>query len=486
MQKSIFTKYFSLCATLVFVSITILGTVFLIFASQFFKTDKYRLLESNVKRAAEIIEDYERRGFTLGGDLELGYFKNSLRALSEAIDASVFVTDSTGASLFCTEAPPCFHMEQPVPADIISALAARDSYSELGTLGGFYGDRYYTVAVPVKLGSQDIGYVFASSHASSQQQSFLDEMLKLFLVSAVVVLAVTFVAVYFISLQMVRPLRQMSEAAQKFGRGELDTRLEVTGYDEIGQLAMALNNMAQSLSTLEVTRRSFVANVSHELRTPMTSIAGFVDGILDGTIPPEKQPYYLRIVSDEVKRLSRLVRTMLNLSRLEAGEMQVNRANINIVDIICQTVFSFEQPIEKKRLEIRGLDRGKVMVDADPDLMHQVIYNLTENAVKFANEGGYLAFDFAVAGSRTRISVKNSGSGLSKEEIPKVFDRFYKTDRSRGLDKNGVGLGLYIVRSIVALHGGEIAVRSVEGEYTEFLFTVPSGGEHKTGNFKKN
>ena len=126
------------------------------------------------------------------------------------------------------------------------------------------------------------------------------------------------------------------------------------------------------------------------------------------------------------------------------------------------------------------------MVDADPDLMHQVIYNLTENAVKFANEGGYLAFDFAVAGSRTRISVKNSGAGLSKEEIPKVFDRFYKTDRSRGLDKNGVGLGLYIVRSIVALHGGEIAVRSVEGEYTEFLFTVPSGGEHKTGNFKKN
>lgn len=483
MQKSIFTKYFSLCATLVFVSITILGTVFLIFAFQYFKTDKYRLLESNVERASEIIEDYQRRGFTLGTDLEQAYFKNSLRALSEAIDASVFVTDRTGASLFCTETPPCPHMEAAIPTDIMEALSLDGSYSELGTLGGFYGDRYYTVAAPVRLGDADTGYVFASAHANSQQQGFLSEMLKLFLISAVVVLAVTFVAVYFISLQLTRPLRQMAEAAQKFGSGELDTRLEVTSYDEIGQLAAALNNMAQSLSTLEVTRRSFVANVSHELRTPMTSIAGFIDGMLDGTIPPEKQGYYLRIVSDEVKRLSRLVRTMLNLSRLEAGEMQVNRANINIVDIICQTVFSFEQAIEKKNLEIRGLDHEKVMVDADPDLMHQVIYNLTENAVKFVNENGYIAFDFAVAGGKTRIGVKNSGAGLSKEEIPKVFDRFYKTDRSRGLDKNGVGLGLYIVRSIVGLHGGEIAVRSVEGEYTEFLFTVPSG---ENPNFKKN
>ena len=193
---------------------------------------------------------------------------------------------------------------------------------------------------------------------------------------------------------MVRPLREMSVAAKKFGQGDFTSRIEVTSDDEIGQLAMALNNMAQSLSQLESMRRSFVANVSHELKTPMTSIGGFIDGILDGTIPRSEEKKYLRIVSEEVQRLSRLVRSMLNLSRIEAGELKLNRQQLNIVDTICQTLFTFEQSIEQKRLDIRGLDVGKVMVDADADLIHQVVYNLIENAVKFVSEDGYLMFSF--------------------------------------------------------------------------------------------
>ena len=221
-------------------------------------------------------------------------------------------------------------------------------------------------------------------------------------------------------------------------------------------------------------RRSFIANVSHELKTPMTSIAGFIDGILDGTIDPDQERHYLRIVSDEVKRLSRLVRSMLNLSRIEAGELKVQTTPFNILEIICETVFSFEQSIEQKNLDIRGLDTDKVMVDADPDLLHQVVYNLIDNAVKFVNPGGYLEFSFSVDANMTYVGIRNSGEGLSKEEIPRVFDRFYKTDRSRGVDKNGVGLGLYLVRSIINLHGGDIIVKSVQGEYTEFVFSVPT------------
>lgn len=149
----------------------------------------------------------------------------------------------------------------------------------------------------------------------------------MFLISAATVLIITSIAVYFITIQLVKPLRQMADAAKRFGRGEFDTRLEVTSYDEMGQLAMALNNMAQSLSTTENARRSFTANVSHELKTPMTTISGFVDGILDGTIPPEQERHYLTIVSGETKRMSRLVRTMLNLSRIEAGEMETSTQN---------------------------------------------------------------------------------------------------------------------------------------------------------------
>lgn len=481
MHKSIFIKYFSVCAALVIASVVILGAIFLSFASQYFKEDKYELLQDNVVRAADVVESY----YDQSSPLSWSQTSSFLQILGQTIGANLFITDIQGEPVYCTESEDCVHTQGVVTASILEAIEQDGLYSEMGRLGNLYSQRYYTVGCPITVDGQSIGYLFTSAHASGQQTAFLNEMLKMFLISALVVLLITVVAVYFISAQLVKPMRQMAAAAQKFGRGEFDTRLAVTSYDEMGQLAMALNNMAQSLSTMEISRRSFVANVSHELKTPMTSIAGFIDGILDGTIPPEKQNYYLQIVSDEVKRLSRLVRAMLNLSKIEAGEMKINKSKLNMVDTICQTVFSFEQQIEKKNLEIRGLDHEKVMVDADPDLMHQVVYNLTENAVKFVNEGGYIAFDFSTGkNGETYISVKNSGAGLSKQEIPKVFDRFYKTDKSRGLDKNGVGLGLYIVRSIVNLHGGDIIVRSAEGEYVEFVFSIPGNG--KTGVFKKN
>lgn len=472
MQKTIFTKYYMVCSTLIIVSITILGALFLVFAAQYFKEDKYKLLQSNADRAATVAaHNYEKNQY-----LDKRELVDLYSAMSQTIDATFFVVNSSGRTILCTEKSPCNHTTYTVPDSVMQAIVKDGAYSEMGRLGGIYSDHYYTYAQPIKSegNGRNIAFIFVSTHASQQLQMFMNEMLKMFLFSAIAVLVLTFIIIYFVTMSMVKPLRRMSIAAQKFGRGEFDTRLEITTYDEMGQLAMALNNMAQSLSTMEATRRSFTANVSHELKTPMTSIAGFIDGILDGTIPPEKHSYYLKIVSDETKRLSRLVRTMLNLAKIEAGEMRINKSCINIVEIICQTVFTFEQPIEKKQLVIRGLDHDKVIVDADPDLIHQVVYNLTENAVKFVNEGGYIEFSFIVDGPKTYVSVKNSGAGLSKDEIPKIFDRFYKTDKSRGLDKNGVGLGLYIVQSIINLHGGDIIVRSVEGEYSEFVFSLPT------------
>lgn len=469
MQKSIFTKYFTVCATMIIISITILGAIFLMFVSRYFKEDKYELLKANAQRAAAITQE----NFVVKGLIEANGTSDLLRAMALTIDATFFITNTGGETVLCTQDAPCAHTGHRVPASIMTSVHADGEYAEMGKLGGIYETPTYTVGVPlINKDGEKIGYMFTSMHASRQLQDFLGEILKMFLISAVVVLAFTFIITYFVSLQMVKPLRQMALAAQRFGNGEFSTRLTVTSDDETGHLATALNNMAQSLSTVETMRRSFVANISHELKTPMTSIAGFIDGILDGTIPPEKEKYYLSIVSDEVKRLARLVKTMLNLSKIEAGEMQITLTKINIVDIICQTVFSFEQQIDRKKITIKGLDNPAVIVDADSDLIHQVVYNLTENAVKFVDEGGYIEFSFKTEGLKTYISIKNSGEGLSKEEIPKIFERFYKTDKSRGLDKNGVGLGLYIVRSIVGLHGGDVNVASVEGEYSEFTFSI--------------
>ncbi len=477
MHKSIFKRYFSICISLILVSITILGVALMLFSFQYFKTERYAVLENNVEKSIEAVQtSFEEYGSAAVQDAVLVTY---LGILSDAVEADIFLTDLTGQMVYCTEQSPCVHTDQAMSAAILLQLQQQGDYREMGMLGRTYDGHHYTVAKPITLDGEAVGYVFSSMEATVPLTNFMQEILQMFLLSSIGVLLMATVIIYFVTHQMVRPLKEMSDAAVEFGNGDFTKRIHVESYDEVGQLALSLNNMAQSLSTLETMRRSFVSNVSHELKTPMTTIGGFIDGILDGTIPPERHKHYLRIVSDEVKRLSRLVRSMLNLAQVEAGELELKTTRFDMVDTVCQTLFSLEQQINQKELEIKGLDRAKVFVEADEDLMHQVVYNLTENAIKFANVGGYIEFSFEKSGNRTLIGVKNSGEGLSKEEIPRVFDRFYKTDRSRGLDKNGVGLGLYIVRSIVHLHGGDVMVKSIQGEYCEFLFSVATAKGQK-------
>ena len=300
----------------------------------------------------------------------------------------------------------------------------------------------------------------------------------MFLIAAAAAFILAFVVVGLFSYRLVKPLRQMSAAAKSFGDGDFSIRVPVTSNDEIGQLATAFNNMADSLSGSESMNRSFVANVSHELKTPMTTIAGFIDGILDGTIPPERQSHYLHIVSDEVKRLSRLVRTMLNLSRIDNGELKLRPNDFDISEPVLSTVLTFEKSIDEKKIDIRGLDTLQPMqVHGDEDLLHQVVYNLVENAVKFTNTEGYISFNVSDSIDRIVITIENSGSGIQSDELPLVFEKFYKTDKSRSQDKNGMGLGLYLVRTIIKLHGGDISVSSVVNEYTRFSFYIPKPQE---------
>ncbi|MDE6131894.1 MAG: HAMP domain-containing histidine kinase, partial [Oscillospiraceae bacterium] len=192
----------------------------------------------------------------------------------------------------------------------------------------------------------------------------------------------------------------------------------------------------------------------------------------DGTIPPEQQEHYLKIVSMEINRLARLVRSMLNISKYEAGELDLTPESFDIIPIIFRTLLNFEKRIDEKKVDIRGLDRDAFFVKADKDLIQQVVYNLVENAVKFVNKGGYIEFLFAENEETTSVTVRNSGEGLKENEISRVFERFYKTDESRGIDPGGVGLGLSIVRSLIKLHGGTILVRSQYEQYVEFEFSL--------------
>ncbi len=479
MKKSIFSKYFGVYASLLLLSIVFLGSLFMMFSAQYFTSQKKELLQNNV----EIVRKLITKGSVVDWENGVARFdttlvQSSFDIFSEASSSEIFLTDLNGNTQFCTEGQEsCNHYNHPVSLDIINKVCQdkEKSYFELGRLGGLYSTRYYTLGVPLTLSDTDvpIGCIFITTSGEGMSE-FLQEMLRLFLSSSLIVLFLAFMVIYFASARMSRPLREMSKAVKRFGEGDYSSRIHVDTVDEIGELGTAFNQMAGAIASQETMRRSFIANVSHELRTPMTSIAGFVDGILDGTISQSEERHYLTLVSEEVKRLSRLVRSMLNLSRIEAGELKINASTFNITDTIIQTVLSFEKQIDAKHLDIVGLDAPKTMVEADADLIHQVIYNLTENAVKFVNEGGTLTFSLSNEGNFTSVSIKNTGEGLSRDELPKIFERFYKTDRSRGMDKNGVGLGLYIVRSIIQLHGGKISVRSTPGEFTEFIFTVPT------------
>lgn len=329
------------------------------------------------------------------------------------------------------------------------------------------------VAPTYSQGSNDIiGSVFAIVNSGTTE--LVNAVIRIFVSVAVLCLIAGFIMIWILTKRMVTPLQQMSAAAKRFALGDFSYRVKINSNDELADLGYAFNDMADALDKLENSRRSFVANVSHELKTPMTSIAGFIDGILDGTIPREKQDYYLKIVSDEVRRLSRLVVAMLNMSKMESGDFEMKPKNYNITDQIIHILLTFEQEIEKKNIEVRGLDKVKpCRVLADTDMIYQVVYNLFDNAVKFTNENGYIEVSLKELGDFVQVSIKNSGDGINKTELSRIFERFYKVDKSRSLDAKGAGLGLYIVKMMVEMHGGRIYAKSDSASEAEFVFTLP-------------
>ncbi len=472
-QKTLFKKYLRITLSIVLASFLLLGMVMLVFVSQYWESEKQTLLRKNAEymsrmaQSAAVYNEEEKR-YELNSSMEM-----ILHGFSENIDADIFITDQYGERILGTYTNSNMETDRKVDPAIVRQVMVEGSYEGQGTLSGVYRETYYIVGEPVVVNDIPIGAVFVASSIHSLS-SYRVEVLRMFLLAAIAAFMVTFCVVWVFSYQLVKPLRQMSAAARSFGEGDFSIRVPVTSNDEIGELATAFNNMAASLASGENMRRNFIANVSHELKTPMTTIAGFIDGILDGTIPPEREAYYLRTVSQEVKRLSRLVRTMLDLSRIDSGELRLRPARFDLTNTILVAMLSFEKPIEEKRLEIRGLENAEsLFVDGDPDMIHQVVYNLFENAVKFTNPGGYIEVRVEQGSDRTTVSVRNSGHGIEPDEIRMIFDRFYKTDKSRSQDKNGMGLGLYIVKTIIHLHGGEISVSSVVDQYTQFTFWIP-------------
>lgn len=469
-KKSLFNRYFAICSGVILATIALMGGLIIGFSASYFKNTNQKTLKKAAEQAEQVtLSSMARYDYKMipTGTLQFGY-----GIIAGANDSTVFLTDVGGKTLVCTDDGVCNHRVYTVPESVMET-AINGEFTETGNLGGIYESNYYTVGVPIRYGGATLAVIFISAQANDVWYYIMDLMDIIFF-CALIATVLSSVAVYFVTNRLTSPLRTMAAATKSFSAGDFSVRVPVEGEDEVAQLAMAFNHMADSLADLESVRRSFIANVSHELKTPMMTIGGFVDGILDGTVPEEKRRQYLETVSDEIKRLSRMVRSMLNIARIEAGDMKISPTNFDINDLVCRTVFTFEQKIEAKNLEIVGLESDEIYVYADSDLIHHVIYNLIDNAVKFVNEGGCISFAFTQKDGKVFVSVKNTGEGIAQQELPRLFDRFYKTDKSRSLDKTGVGLGLYIVQTIVNQHKGDLIVQSVEGEYTEFTFSVPA------------
>lgn len=478
MRSSIFKKYMVLSSSIILVSFVIMGAVISYSMSQYWINDRLESMTASAESLSSVAS-YQTSpsgsGYKIDADA-----KHVFAVMTPTLQADAYVVNDRGEVIISA-----FAQGEVLSVKQLDAAAVRQAmnggYSEVTRLSGVYAEKQYVVGVPLYFRSagqqKAIGAVFLVSSAKSIHAINTD-IIQMCVIAAIFAAAISFLFSGAMTYRMVMPLREMSAAAVAFGKGDFSRRVPVRGRDEISDLAVAFNNMATSLAESENISRSFIANVSHELKTPMTTIAGFINGILDGTIPPERHNYYLRIVSSEVMRLSRLVQSMLNLSRIDSGKMVLRKSEFDLQQTVFDTVLSFEKLITDRQINVEGMEEcASVRVNGDADLLHQVVYNLVENAVKFTNPGGTISVSLRERNGFARVAIRNTGPGIAQEELPLVFERFYKTDKSRSSDKNGMGLGLYIVRTIIQLHGGEIEVRSRENEYCEFEFSVPTASE---------
>ncbi len=482
MRKSISVAFFSLVSTLMVLGIVLMGASEWVLFKNYFAKDRYETLDQVVGVTQRTAQYLVQQAELPEGD-ELDALSTKLEIIGESAEAYLFFTDNDGRVMIASSPDKLESLT--VPEEMMEKIDASDAdyYHVFGTLGGMLdGKSYITVSEMRNENGQPSGYLFLCS-SGEQLTQFKQQFWSNFLLSACVMLLCASILTKLLMRKLTDPLQKVTDAAQRFGGGDLSVRVEgVEGEGEVADLARTFNRMADNIQTNDNSRGQFMGNIAHELRTPMTTIKGFVDGMLDGTIPPDMQNHYLQLVSEETGRLARLIQNMLDLSKLESGEYQVNARMFNIWDTLTGVALSAEQRINDGMIEIEGLTMDeKALVYADPDLIHQVVYNLLDNAIKFTPAGGTIRFSVEKLGPETEIAVWNSGQGISPEALPYVFQRFYKEDRSRGLHARGAGLGLNICKVLVNLSGGQIRVESQQGEWCRFVFTLPSQAPNPGG-----
>ena len=474
-MKSTFSRTFFPAAIILLATLLLVGTSFYALVRNYLTDRTIDSLKNNSKTIAGAAAAYYHNGAIKDTD-----FLVNLTVASNVSGADTIICDTSGQLLLCSDSPlGCEHQGLVIQdKTYLKQILSQEYVVNTGKLSGLYSDSRYVVATCVRetITQKAVGFVI-TSYPMTEINSVMDKLTDIFIFVSVLVVLLAVISMTIYARKLSHPLGDMAKVANAFGHGNLEARavIDSRSAQEVQELALAFNNMAVSLEKSEYQRKEFVANVSHELKTPMTTIGGYIDGILDGTIPPEKHRQSMQIVSAETKRLNRLVRSMLDISRLQdSGDIpEDQKSRFDITELAGQVLFTFEQKITQKALDVQvNMPEYSVFTRANADYITQVVYNLLDNAVKFCPQEGQLSLSVKEGKDKVYICISNSGSTIPQEELPFLFDRFHKLDKSRSENRDGYGLGLYIVKTIVCAHNEDISVTSAEGK-TAFTFTLP-------------
>ena len=495
MFNSIFSKLIAIYLFILVIAFIVTGIMLNIFLDDYVTKEKATTLENGSKWVNMVFSNYIESAKISKASADL-FLDSWLNQLEISTGAMIWIVNEDGLifrsswhfpqSLINKYANEDGYIKIPMDAQFNKLVAEETTIKKVGDFGGFFkdpvfaqlglGDLWLTIGSSYKYknanGEDVMVIVFMHAPVPKVKQA-RNEVIRYFEISGGIAALVATILIYVFSIRLSRPLKQIKNAAVRISNGEFEKRLNIKSKDEIGELAGAFNNMASALQKMEEMRRGFIANVSHELRTPMTSIRGFVEGILDGTIPPERQNHYLSIVRDETNRLNRLVNDLLDLAKMESGEMKLNIIVLDINELVRKCVIKLETLLVGKNLTVNAdFEEEHMLVKADSDAIERVLYNLIHNAIKFTQPGGKIEIRTSIQKDKIVVTVKDNGIGIDKSELDMIWDRFYKSDKSRSKDKSGTGLGLAIVRNIINEHGQKIWVESNVGEGTCFGFTL--------------
>lgn len=466
MKSTLYLKFFIVYFIFGFLSLFTVGAL----TAGLFTSPLNQAIASNLYKEANMVaNDYLPEYFS--EQITLYNVHTQLDGMQIHLDAAVWFVDRQGKLITSAQADK-FPLAPYQIADFNPAEIGSSQYI-IGDYHGYFPEDVITVIAPVNYEYSPKGYLLI--HKDMSDSEYMENLfLRTILITVVVIYILSFMILLAFRFLVYHPLSKITEAARQYASGNLDYEIPVDTEDEMGYLSASLNYMSSQLRDMEDYQKKFVANVSHDFRSPLTSIKGYVEAIADGTIPPELHEKYLKIILFETERLTDLTRDLLTLNEFDTKNLLLNREKFDIHEIIKNVAASFEGHCTEKKISIELVLATKHLeTNADKRKIQQVLYNLLDNAIKFSDPESTVTIETTERGDKIYTSVKDEGIGIPRASLNKIWERFYKTDLSRGKDKKGTGLGLAIVKEAIQLHGENINVISTEGVGTEFIFSLP-------------